>query len=558
MKLREAWKLSRLPYMELAYRSVQSTTGQASGVESNLVKRFNAIRRSAQLNKVAFAFFGTIGTAIPFLGEYFEPSPESLVSAVSLSLAISLAYVVFYSLQILPTFSNGEPYSILGTLPLGERDFSIVAMFSFLRTFDLLAISTGVFQVVAIFYFTGSPLATILMAVAALINIIFATAIALWLSGLFYRTVTRGGRTKTAAFGRLVFLLVWGFAAMSIGFLFNFISYILPFLDGALAGNVSQPSGLALATIHPFSISLVIANIVYPYLLNPNNSGSGSIPSVLPAILAYSAFLGYVIFAYAAGKRMFRSVTSIARGGGVKLVRLLSKDYSLKVRRPIGAYIMKDLRLASKNPSLAFLYAMPIFVVIAIAVVTSQFPVMSTTAMMVSTMVGGSFTVLVCSTLLNTEGEAGTEYSHSLPLKQRTVIEAKSLVASLTFVPVPLALLAVGLSKHLTSMYSILIPFIELVAMGAACMAEVAFFIHARRKKHEIIKASGYSMLSGSEMIRLMQSIAISFTLLLIPGVGYVLAYIQTLNHLSSITVMMILATIELASVIAIARRVTS
>ena len=65
----------------------------------------------------------------------------------------------------------------------------------------------------------------------------------------------------------------------------------------------------------------------------------------------------------------------------------------------------------------------------------------------------------------------------SLPLGARTIIDAKALIASLTFVPVPLALLAIGLSKHVVSNYILLIPFVELISIGAACAGEIAFFV---------------------------------------------------------------------------------
>ena len=53
---------------------------------------------------------------------------------------------------------------------------------------------------------------------------------------------------------------------MSIAFLFNFVSYALPFFASAILGSITQPVGLVLSVLHPFSIGLAITNVVYPGL----------------------------------------------------------------------------------------------------------------------------------------------------------------------------------------------------------------------------------------------------------------------------------------------------
>ena len=205
-----------------------------SSSEQELLKRFNTSMSSVKISKVAFAILGTIGSAFPFLEYLVTPSPEALISGVSLSLAISLAYIVFYSLQILPSFSSGEPYAVLMTLPVDKRDFSQVATLSLIRTSDYIIISALVVQVSSIWILTRSVVASVFMFGGSIINIIFAIGIALWFSGLFYRNLSRGGRSRKATIGRMLFVTTWGIAALSIGFIFNFISYLLQYLNQTL------------------------------------------------------------------------------------------------------------------------------------------------------------------------------------------------------------------------------------------------------------------------------------------------------------------------------------
>jgi hypothetical protein len=485
-------------------------------------------------------------------------TPEALVSGISLSLAISLAYIVFFSLQILPSFSSGESFYLLRSLPLSERDFSLVALLSFIRTFDYIAITTTLVQICAVALLTHSLIATIMMTAGSLANIVFAMAIALWFSGIFYRNVTRGGRSLTAKIGRTLFLITWGIAAMSIAFLFNFISYALPFFASAILGSITQPVGLVLSVLHPFSIGLAITNVVYPGLYSSPLPPRLVllVPRYVPPLLSYFATFGYFLLSFYAGKRTFRSVSTITRGYGLTSAKKQVTDFSLRLQKPLAAYVLKDLRLASKNPSLAFFYATPLFEVITLAVVTSQFPVMKATSMIIATVLGCFFTIMICSTLLNTEG-SGLEYTLSLPLRGSTIINAKTIIASLTYAPVPITLLAIGLSKDISSEYTLLIPFVESVSVIAACIFEIAFFVKPRRKDGAGggVSQEGFSIMAGSDIKRLMESFAISMTILLAPILGYAISFLASFDHELSILVMTCISAGELGVIAALVRR---
>jgi hypothetical protein len=570
LKLTKAWQLSRYPYNEVAYRSIEMSRGSNSSSlpqGQDAMKRYERTIGSAKISKVAFAVFGTIGAAFPFAEYIISPTPEALVSGISLSMAISLAYIVFFSLQILPSFSSGEAYFVLRTLPISERDFSLVSMLSFLRAFDYIAITTSVVQIGAVALLTRSLLATVMMAIGAGVNVVFAAGLALWFSGIFYKNVTRGGRSRKATVGRALFLVTWGVAAMSIGFLFNFISYILPYFSGAILGTITQPAGLVISAIHPFSTSLVITNIVYPLLYESALPSRVVllVPRYVPPILSYVATFSYFGVALLVAKRTLRSVTDITHGAEiVRATRQIVEDYSLKLRRPLSAYIVKDLKLAAKNPSMAFFYASPLFEVVILALVTAQFPVMRVEAMFVATIIGCFFAIMFCSTLLNTEG-AALEYTLSLPIRGRVIIDAKALMASLAYMPAPFALLAIGLSKHVTSGSNLLIPFVEILAVVAACIAEIGFFVKPRRgvgaegaqnSGAPTGQTEGFSIMAGSDVKRLMQALAISWIILLVPVAAYTVSFILTANHLLAIGTMAALAIMELGVVLTIVRRV--
>ncbi len=170
---------------------------------------------------------------------------------------------------------------------------------------------------------------------------------------------------------------------------------------------------------------------------------------------------------------------------------------------------------------------------------------------------------MICSTLLNTEG-AGLEYTLSLPLRGRTIINAKALIASLTYVPVPIALLLIGLSKQVSSPYTLLIPFVEAISVVAACTFQISFFVKPRKvrdasgRKVTLVQTEGFSIMAGSDVKRLMKSFAISSLILLIPIVAYSLAFVFSLNHEFSVIVMFGICAGELATILALVRRAVS
>jgi predicted permease len=554
LKIQELWRLSRTSYNEVAFRANKQSSGGVSGLGgpgNNVSRQFKMIMRSTKVSKFAFAIFGSIGAAIPFLDDVVVQSPESLLSAIILSLGISLAYVIFYSLQVLPEFTNSEAFSVLYGLPLKERDFSLIAVFSFIRTFDYLVIGTTLIQVLALWFLTGSIVATLLMIIGAIINAVFAAAIALWLAGLFYRKISHSTtRSKSGIIGRLIFLIVWGFAAMSIGFLFNILSYLLPFVYDIIGSGNLNPGRIAISLLHPFAIGISISAIIYPsdlLLIPPTNSGINAVLIFIP----FFASLCYAFLALFIGKRTFATVTNIAHSKNANFsIRMVTKNLALKLHRPLFAQIIKDLRLASKNPSMAFLYALPVFVVFMLAVITSQFPIMHASSVIVSTVVGCSFTIMICTTLLNTEG-TGLEYSFSLPIKVRQIIDAKTLVATLMFVPVPIALIFLGLSKQLTSYYLLLIPVVEVISIYASCMSEITVFFGSG-------KSRGFSAVAGAGIGRLVLSLSVALALFVIPLGAYAIEFVISANHAFSILTMLAIACVEFFAVFGMNRKITS
>jgi hypothetical protein len=539
MTLREAWKTSKLPYVELLYKSnvlsgatsTQSTPGLGDRGASQ--KRANSILKNAKMSKIVFTIFICLGTAAPFAEFAANPTPISFVSATTVSLLIGFAYLVFYSLQILPSFSEAEPYSLLLTLPFDEEEFSLVSMFSFIRTFDYLAVGSILIPVVAVAALSRSIFAGLLMLGASTINVVFAIVLGLWISRMFYRNITRGGRSKTGSLSRIVFLITWGFAVMSTGFLFQIVTYALPFINQILSGNVLQDYAILLSIVDPFTFGLAVAFLAFPDLFRSTVSGA---EASLLTLLSFIASIAYSILAYFAIRRTAYLLTSITRKQTVTIVREMAKEFRLKLHGLLSAYMLKDIRSASKNPSTAFLFALPVFETLVIYLALSQRGTINVADVTAMTIMGSLFTLMTATLLLNTERK-GLEYTLSLPLAGGTVVNAKSIIATLSYLPVPFVILLLQLPKSGIGFIS-LIPFVELIAISAATTAEISVLINSNgstanrnissvnglasgRRSSITIQSSGFGLISGSNLGQMLKAILIALFIIAVPLVSY-------------------------------------
>jgi predicted permease len=400
------------------------------------------------------------------------------------------------------------------------------------------------------------------MVVASLMNVAFAVLIGLWLSCLFYKNITRGGRSKGAALSRVVFLVTWGFVAMSTGFIFSLIGYALGLINNLIAGSLSQPQIAAvLYVLHPFSIGLVVTDSVYPQFLANATRGIPGGPS-----LVFVAVAVYVLLAGAAVRKTIQTVARVAHGQGTTIVRHMATEFLVRVRKPIAAYVMKDLRVASKTPSVAFIFALPIFEVLIIGLNTSAFAVLRATSVLSVTLLGCFFTLFSGSVLLNTEG-VGLGYTLSLPLTPSVILNAKSLVATAAYIPVPIVISVLLALKGTTSWILVLIPFLQILAVSAATTAQLSFFIRgytreegatsspAGRRPSRGIGGIGFSMMSGADILKMAKALIVAAIIVAAPLLLYGGSFIFLHSHLISIGLMAAGTIAELTTVQAFTRR---
>jgi len=531
MKLAEAWHLSRIPYKEAVYRSLaeergrmwwgafgRSRPGREAQDDLELTKR---ALRIAKFDKTVVAVFNVIVSVAPFASLFLGVPAFGLTSSISLSLAVTFGFTTLYAIQTLSSFMSAESSALLSTMPLNRDDFSLITLFSFVRSFDYMVIGSILSQVVLVAYLTGSPVATLIMLAASAMNALFAIAVALWFSRIFQKNLLRGGRSKANMVLRLFFILMWGLLLIVVGFLFSIPWYIVPNLQNALLSAGHTWNSL-LGLLYPFSTGIVITDTVYSNV------------ALTTVLLASAAMIGYALLAVLAGKWSLGTVRRVSQGYGVNIARVTARDFSVKPRGPLLGYVLKDLKVASRNPATAFFFALPVLETVIITLLDSNFGTLRTALVLTGTSLGGIFALLLPLALLSAEGK-GLEYTKTLPISPRRIIIPKTLVSTATYVPVPLALAALSLVKPLTSPFAIIIPFLIIMAVASASIFEIKLFLRTA--------AQG----KIASILNDFEKLAAGVFIILVPVVAYATVFLATFNHGLSFLAMGGVALAELA-----------
>jgi predicted permease len=468
--------------------------------------------RIAKFDKIVVAVFNLVVSVSPFASLLLGSAAFGLTSSVSLSLIITFGFMTLYAIQTLSSFVSAESSALLSTLPITSNDFSLVTLFSFVRSVDYLVFGSVLSQVVLVAYLTSSPVATALMIGASLINSVFAVAVALWFSRVFHKNYMRGGRSRRTTVFRGFFVLLWGCLLLGVGLLLSLPYYVLPVLNKALL-SVNTLSGILLSLIYPFSAGLTIAKL------------SGSSVPIVTIFGASVAMAVYAVAAWFSAKWSLGTVKRISQGAGVRIARLRAVDFKIKARGPLRGYVTKDLRVTSRNPATAFFFALPVFETVIVAFLATNYELLRASTVIVATSMGAIFTLLVPLALVGSEGK-GIEYAKTLPITPQRMVYAKTLITMVTYIPVPFALLCLASLKPLTSGLTILIPFFMIIPIVSASIFEIMLFL----------RSVGKSKIAG--IVNDAEKIFVGLLTILVPEAAYAVAYLFSLNHAFAILTM--------------------
>jgi hypothetical protein len=473
VKFSELWRLSSTVYKEVSFQSIFSLRA-GSGLPQSGRRDIKQLVRSAKFNtlisklvtSVFLAVFAITVFAPILFSDIGPPIPREVAipGGISAFLTVVLFLIVFMGLQMSTSFVSSKIVDVLSPLPLSKRDISRIVFLCFVRIFDIPLVSAVVIFLAVFFFIGGSILGGIVSLVGIMVTEIFALTLTVLLGKFFYAKVARaGGRSFFQTILRFMFMLVWIIPTFAAYFVVNFAGQIVIAFAGLTQGLASVSQTIVL--IYPFSYGFLVS---YAAFLSEIDYLSLSLSVVASA--------AYVLLAYYCLRWVTGTVREIGMGAVTRSVREIVKDTMVKPQIPWVGIIRKDIRVASRSPSYASLFMLPVVQTVVLAVTFSSFnEIGPATALGLLTGIS-LLTLLLPPTLLSIEGLASA-YTKHLPLRKRTLIAAKTLVATTTYIVsiIILTIVAFFIGKDFAAIATF--GTIHTFSVAAAIMLEITLML---------------------------------------------------------------------------------
>jgi Membrane protein of 12 TMs len=479
VKFSQLWRLSAKVYKEVSFQSIFSLRS-GSGLPQDSKRNVKQLVSNARVNTIISKLLTTVFIAA-FAIIVFSPAiigdsgptmslEVALPGSVSAFLTAVLFLIVFMGLQMSTSFVSTRIVDFLSPLPLSRSEISNIVFLCFVRIFDIPLVSAGIVFLAVYFLIGGSVVGGIISLMAIAVTEIFGLTFTIVSAKFFYSRVARaGGKSLWQAFLRLAFMLVWILPTFAAYFVLSFASQIVQFF-AYLTQGYSTLSHL-LVLIYPFSYGFLVSYASFFHSVD-----------YVALIFASASCTAYVGIAAYCVKWVTRTVRDISTGTLVRGTREVVKDTFIKPQVPWLGILRKDLRIASRAPSFASLFLLPVTQTVAVAITFSSVSVVG-----INTVLGiltgiSMITLLLPPTLLSIEGLASA-YTRHLPFTKRTLITAKTLLVTLTFI---LSLIVLSIvSFALGRDFSLILIFgtIHAFSIAAAIMLELSLLLRKMWKE---------------------------------------------------------------------------
>jgi hypothetical protein len=479
VKFSELWRLSTKVYKEVSFQSIFSLragSGLPQDSRRNVKQLVSSARVNTTISKLITTLFIAVFAFIVFLPVIMGDSQPTmslevaLPGSVSAFLTVVLFLIVFMGLQVSTSFVSTRIVDFLSPLPLSRSEISRIVFLCFVRIFDIPLVSAGIVFLAVYFLIGGSVVGGIISLMAIAVTEIFALTFTIVSARFFYSRVARaGGKSMWQAFLRLAFMLVWILPTFAAYFVVNFASEIVQFF-AYLTQGYSTLSHL-LVLIYPFSYGFLVSYTSFFH--------SVDYVTLILSVASSAVYIGIAVYCV---KWVTWTVREISVGTVVMGTREVVKDTIVKPWIPWLGILRKDLRVASRAPSFASLFLLPVAQTAVLAITFSSIGEVG-----INTVLGiltgiSMITLLLPPTLLSIEGLA-CAYTRHLPLTKRTLITAKTLLTTFTFILslVVLSIVSFALGKD----FSLILIFgtIHAFSIASAVMLELSLLLRKMWKE---------------------------------------------------------------------------
>ncbi len=393
-------------------------------------------------------------------------SPDARL-AVGFAVYLTLSFVVIFFLNLTTTsglFSSGA-MRLPATLPLSTAELEHLSFVTFVRIFFApVLLSLTIFPIGCLIVF--GPLVAIVALASCASTVAIAIGALVKVSRWFHKKSHSSDESRLSAFVRIAASMGVVIGMISVYSLGSYLPNLMRFIIG-LSATWGPGVFTALSVIFPFSYGFLAAAVAF-----------GTSQDVLIGSIMGSSF--YAVVSIVAYRRSGSSLKDVALGGVSTAKAKQTREVSLNVVSPLRGIIRKDLKLATRNIGSAFVFAIPIFLVIMLfpmlqywkdtpSSLMRSYPAL--VALAYANLFGG--VSLVSILMFDTQGASVQE---GIPVSTRSVLRAKTAIA---WVPYTLSLIALDIVFFIQTPINpliLLLPIVQ-IPMGYVIAMCVGAFI---------------------------------------------------------------------------------
>ncbi len=340
MNIRRLFSISRTAYQEVNFQALLLYRHAGAYTEERIRKLRRSIRWQNALNKLILSVVIIFITGLTFGVANDNPFEESVT--LGTSLLLSMFIIILYNLPTVASFLSGKAFKTLTVLPLSAKELKIVSALIFIRFIDAPSIVLVGIPTLASGLKWGVK-AALPVLTASLLTLIFSMAASIYLSSLFYRFIFGVERSLSRSLLRFLTVVLWGLAVMSLGWIGNLVAWIMSYVSSH-ATAAHELIGL----IFPYQFMLIALHYAGEFEV--------SISILLLSVL-------HLLLGLLAG---VKAVNIISKPGMRGLIggRVEPLQLSINVTGATLGVIKKDFRVASRSPSHAYIFAVPIYMFI--------------------------------------------------------------------------------------------------------------------------------------------------------------------------------------------------
>jgi len=451
----ESWRAAGVVAQEVRFQSfLEANPSNLSRVKENPEKISKALKSQSRISIFFSSMILIMLAVLALVASVFDTdigNPDAKL-AVGFAVYLTLSFVVVFFLNLTTTtglFTSGA-MDLPSSLPLTRTELEQLNFMTFVRIFIApVVLSMTIFPIGCLILL--GPIVALVALIACASTVSIAIGALIHVSKWFHKKTHQTDESRFSSFIRIAASLGIVIGMISIYSIGSYLPDLIRFII-SLSSSAGEGFFTILALIFPFSFGFLAASIAFSSIIEPYTILASIVGTLFYASIALVSF-----------RRSGESLREITLGGISTSSQGLLREVEVVVATPLRGMIRKDLQLATRNIGSAFIFAVPIFLVVMLYPMIQYWgeeamrSITALTAIEYANLFGGISLVSVL--MFDTQGASIHE---GLPVSSKLILNSKTVIMMVPYAFSMIALDIVFLLNDPISPWILLMPIIQI------------------------------------------------------------------------------------------------